>query len=73
MAYCMGALLDMKGKMEKQSYGRVTHTQMYFFQFYTTVPSVVVLTNATFVVLILIPVVVVVEHAVLMPMVGQIE
>jgi uncharacterized protein YuzB (UPF0349 family) len=63
----------MKGKMEKQSYGRVTHTQMCLFQFYAMVPSEVVLTNATFVVLILIPVVVVVEHAALMPVVGQIE
>jgi hypothetical protein len=68
-----GSLLDMKGKMKKQSYGRITHTQMFLFQFYTTSQSVVVLINATFVVLILIPVVVVVEHAALMPNVGQIE
>ena len=63
----------MKGRMEKLSYGRNTHTQIYLFQYYTMVPLEVASTNATFVVSILIVMAVVVGHAAPMLMTGQRE
>ena len=63
--------------MEKLSYGRNTHTQIYLqiylLQYYTMVPLEVVSTNATFVVSILIVMAVAVGHVAPMLMVGQRE